>query len=168
MDLGRIGQDHGGGGVRQLTKVDRGGEGRPQELLDLVDDRLERTGGARLRPAAERENLSDEIRGVLGAARTSRRWSCAGEPCGHADRGQLRVAGNDAQEVVEVVGDAARQGADGLHLLGLLELGLEALPLGDVAPDGRHADDGAGRVLERREAEGDVDPGAGLASRTVS
>ena len=82
-----------------------------------------------------------------------------------AERGELRVAGNDVQEVVEVVRDAACQGADGLHLLGLAKLGLEALPLGDVAPDGRHADDGAAGVLDGGDAERNLYPGGGLGPR---
>jgi len=46
------------------------------------------------------------------------------------------VAMNDREEVVEIMGDAAGELADGLHFLGLAELGLEAETLGDVDGDG--------------------------------
>ena len=61
---------------------------------------------------------------------------------------QLRVAADDHQEIVEVVGDAARQLAERFHLLRLGELLLRALerslrlpPLGDVARDLHEADE---------------------------
>ena len=38
---------------------------------------------------------------------------------------QLRMPEDHAEHVVEVVGDAARQPADGFHLPGLLKLGLQ-------------------------------------------
>lgn len=34
-------------------------------------------------------------------------------------QGQLGIAGNDGQEIVEIMGNAAGQTTDGLHLLGL-------------------------------------------------
>ena len=49
---------------------------------------------------------------------------------------QIRVAENRRQDVVEVVGHAAGQGAEGVHLLRLPQLLFELLALGDV-------DDGA-------------------------
>ncbi len=62
------------------------------------------------------------------------------------DRGELRPvgdrvaenadgAGDDGQDVVEVVGDAAGQLADRVHFLRLPELGLGGLLLGQVAAD---------------------------------
>ncbi len=45
---------------------------------------------------------------------------------------QLSVRLDDGEEVVEVVGDAARQLADGLQLLSLPELIFELLSLGPV------------------------------------
>ena len=71
---------------------------------------------------------------------------------------QLGVPADDAQEVVEVVGHAARQPAQGLHLLGLCQqlLGfLEGLgrPLarGHVLLDGQVARDPAALVAHRRD-----------------
>ena len=46
---------------------------------------------------------------------------------------QLDLPAHHRQHVVEVVGDAAREPADRLHLLGVEQLLLEELALGDVA-----------------------------------
>src|SRR5207237_8541768 len=69
---------------------------------------------------------------------------------------ELAAALDDGQEVVEVVGDAAGELPDRLHLLRLTDLSLEVLPLADVSerddrPDQLPvvgADRGAG-VLDR-------------------
>ena len=71
---------------------------------------------------------------------------------------QVAVAHDDGQEVVEVVGDPAGQAADGLHLLRLPQLGLEALPLGDVLQDRQRPDRRAGGVPEEREREAALHP----------
>ena len=91
VHLGRIGQDHGGGGVRELTKVDGGGKGRPQEVFDLVDDRLERHRAALgFSPAAEREDLSDEVRGALRCGQEVPQMVLRGEAFG------MRIAASSA------------------------------------------------------------------------
>ena len=48
----------------------------------------------------------------------------------------LGVSADDKRNVVEVVGDPARQLTHHLHLLGVMKLGGELLPLGDVG--GQH------------------------------
>src|SRR6185503_9104781 len=45
----------------------------------------------------------------------------------------------DVQEVVEVVGDASGEAAEGLHALGLAQLALQLAGLRDVAQDGEMA-----------------------------
>ena len=45
---------------------------------------------------------------------------------------QLQVAEHHHQQIVEIMGDAARQLAHGFHLLGLHELALQQLALGDA------------------------------------
>jgi hypothetical protein len=49
---------------------------------------------------------------------------------------RVQVAGDDGEQVVEVVGEAAGELADGFHLLGLDQGGLAGFLLGDV--DGQH------------------------------
>jgi hypothetical protein len=70
---------------------------------------------------------------------------------------EVEIADDDAEEVVEVVGDASGELADGFHFLALVELAFEAAGLGDVASDLAGADDFACRVLDGRDGEGDVD-----------
>ncbi len=75
--------------------------------------------------AAEGENLLDqvlgpqpgladliEITGEVGIRRTD------------VDR-HLRIADDRAEDIIEIMGDSAGQGADRLHLLGMDQLGLE-------------------------------------------
>ena len=69
---------------------------------------------------------------------------------------QLRVSDDGRQEVVEVVGDAAGELADGLHLLGLAELLLEDLLLADVSHVDEEVERAARRVLHHRRVG--VDP----------
>ena len=56
--------------------------------------------------------------------------------------GHFRIPEDRPEDIVEVVGDPPRQGADGLHLLGLTEFGLEPLafllgllPFSDITDD---------------------------------
>ena len=54
-------------------------------------------------------------------------------------RQQVRRAQNRGEHVVEIVGDPAREPADGLHFLRLAQLILEREPRRDVARDRLHA-----------------------------
>ena len=85
--------------------------------------------------------LTDSRIGSLGSSVESRMFT---------------VAGNDGQQVVEVVGHAAGQLADRLHLLRLVELRLQRLLLGHVLGQAKKADELAVVVHERR-----VEPLAG-------
>ena len=63
------------------------------------------------------------------------------------DERQLRVAGDDRQQVVEVVSDAARQLADGIELLRLPKLLLERMLVAHVLDEPDHALRQTERVL---------------------
>src|SRR5581483_6329965 len=96
-----------------------------QHVVGIDDARLERL------PAAEREELPGELR------RTRRRAANLLDlPLAllHAriEQNQLGVAADDREQIVEVVRDAAREPADGFHLLRLEELLLQPLELGEV------------------------------------
>src|SRR5207248_9241574 len=78
---------------------------------------------------------------------------------------KLAVAEHRAQHVVEVVGDAAREGPERLELLGLMQLCRDALVALQLAQksdqqDRRESgdDEGAGRVLPRLRAPDPHDP----------
>ncbi len=62
---------------------------------------------------------------------------------GEGLRDQLGVREDDSKQIVEVVGDAAGELADRLHLLGLAQLLLERAPLRHVLRDGLEAVDRA-------------------------
>ena len=49
--------------------------------------------------------------------------------------GHFRIAEDGPEDIVEIMGDAAGQGADGLHLLGLLKLGLHFFQIGNICGD---------------------------------
>src|SRR5262249_34395299 len=75
---------------------------------------------------------------------------------GESTAQKLRVAADDHQQIVEVVGNAARQLAERFHLLRLRQLLLRALErclglpsLGDVARDVHEAGKGARLVADR-------------------
>ena len=57
---------------------------------------------------------------------------CVPAPFGDMARHQFRETDDGGKDVVEVVGDAAAQRAEGLHLLRLAELGLCSLDLLDI------------------------------------
>ncbi len=82
--------------------------------------------------------------------------------------GEFKTPENDHQQIVEIVGDAAGQLTDGIHLLRvrqrltrLIERLLRFLTLADVARDLGEADDGAGLVADR------IDDDAGPELRAV-
>ncbi len=158
MELGRIGED--GSGVRCEILVDGNGrrQGGAQHLQGFLDNdcRLERDLFA-FRLTAEGEDLFDQILGPMTGfddlikILRDRGTGRAVVP------GQFRIAEDGPEDVVEIVGDAAGQGADGLHFLGLLQLRLEFFPfvfsllaLGDVGKD-------AGELIGRRPVSGNLE-----------
>src|SRR6202035_3764905 len=70
-------------------------------------------------------------------------------------RQEVAVAQDDGEQVVEVVGEASGQLADGLHLLALAEPRLEPLTVGDVGRDPAHRV-GAAVEVEEWEADGPI------------
>ena len=94
-----------------------------------------------LAPAREPEQLPRQIRGASDVLFDSLEifdMRVIGVDVDQHDRG----AALDAhQQVVEIMRNAARQGADGFHFLGLKQLLLKVLGLGDVARDHDDAED---------------------------
>ena len=92
----------------------------------------------RLKASSCRVSAGRPLAGLAGSPRPAR---APGRPRGRPAQQQLAVAVDDGQQVVEVVGHAAGQPADRLHLLRLPELLLQPPPLGDVLDDRCRADD---------------------------
>jgi hypothetical protein len=124
-----------------------------QEALEVASHRLD------LPAAAEGQQLLCQLCGAAGRleheVEVALRLGVAGAQRGHLDR-----AHDPAEQVVEVVGDAARQLAYRLHLLGVVKLLLEPVLLGDVAKDEHHADDRPLAVADRRARVRDLAPAA--------
>ena len=116
--------------------VDLLAERRMQQLGGLERQRID-VDLARLKRllAREGEQVLGQLRAALGGIVDQ--LGNGGElgPVGHRVRQNSDRAGDDGEHIVEVVGDAAGQLADGIHLLRLPELGLGGLLLGQVAPD---------------------------------
>jgi hypothetical protein len=85
--------------------------------------------------AAEREQLPRQLGGPAGGLGDGRQRRADRVGLAQQAQGHLGVPEDDGQQVVEVVGDAAGEPADRLHLLRLPQLLLEALVLGHVAGD---------------------------------
>src|ERR1035441_4581750 len=82
--------------------------------------------------AAEHEQLAGERCGALRGQGNLLEWAGRGGVGVRAGEEQFRVALNDGEDVVEIVGDAGSQLPDRFELLGVAQLGFEALDLGDV------------------------------------
>jgi hypothetical protein len=99
--------------------------------------------------AAEREELAREGGRALGGALDQL------DGLAHAivdlPQQELAAAQDDREQIVEVVGDAAREAADRLHLLGLAELALEGAVLGDVGEHAQRAHDDARGIAQQRQ-----------------
>ena len=118
-------------------------------FLEVGDDRIERLA------SRERQQLARQALAAIGGRMHGvdrLQMLRVGEPAAQ----QLRVAADDHQQIVEIVGDAAGQLSERLHLLRLgelllrpLERGLRFPPLGDVARDLHEADERADLVADR-------------------
>ena len=78
----------------------------------------------------------------------------------HVAEHELRVTFDDRKQIVEVVRNAARELADGLHPHRLPETVLETLSLADVADGAQCSDDLAGRVAIGTGRHFGIDPAA--------
>src|SRR5207248_7327061 len=106
--------------------------------------------------------LIDERARALGSGEHILRIAALGGSCGRALQQHLGVAEDAAEDVVEVVRDAASEAPDRLHLRRLAKprlesraLGLGKLSLGDVA---QVDDDGTDARLMQQVRRGDLHP----------
>ena len=143
------------------------GDGARQDVKGLVHDRIQRQ---RLEIAfdlaAEGQELAGQLAGPLGGGFDFLKRPGIQAPRRLVQKQQLRISGNGLQEVVEVVGDSAGQGADRLHFDGMDELSLQRLaaflgldPGGDILERAH----GPGRPpgVVRHQSGPEVDPARG-------
>src|SRR5205085_1582621 len=115
------------------VELDQAAERMSEELGDRGGERLDLdAGGLELLAAGEGEQAADQVRALLGGA------------AGHAEDlelvlverdpplDQAEAAEDSCEEVVEIVGDAAGELADRVHLARLDELAFQILAVGDV------------------------------------
>ena len=136
--------------AREVLELDFASE-RPREHgLESADDlvHVEPLGEQHLL-AAEREQLPRQRRCMGGGLPDLVDVVGARVALVEGVREQLRIARDRREHVVEVVGDAAGELADRLHLLRLPQLLLELLLLGDVEEEALVADDRAVLVADR-------------------
>ena len=119
---------------------------------DLVQ--VEHLGGDDLL-AGERQQVARQRRRRLGRVGHVEQLRPARVVRASGRQAELQTAGDDREEVVEVVRDAARQPADRLHLLRLDQLAFQPLSIGDVREGHQHLGQRAVRVADglRRDAE---------------
>ena len=156
--------------------LDHRGQRRAQDAGGLADDRRHRHHVALfVAPAAEGENLPDQGLGPRRRALDLIQVRPGGMPLRHVGGGEVGAAGDQREDVVEVVGDAAGERADRLHLLRVAQAGFELrafglgpAAVGDVADAGQQAAVAGGqrrehdvhrhRVAGRRTKQG-LEPG---------
>src|SRR5262249_43613088 len=152
LDLARISQDeHAVIGEVALdldVLVERGS----QQADDLLDRAVEVDGDVLVLAAArEAEQRPRELGGAVTGLLDRLRRGDGPLVESARDLEKLGVPHDAGEDVVEVVGDAAGQGPDGLHLLGLVELLLQLDLLRDVTGRGDVVHDPAGDVAHRRD-----------------
>ena len=115
-----------------------------------ADDRFVHVEDARLEQLfpAEGEQLSGDGRGPFGGTPDLLDVQARGVIGGHLAEGELRIAADCRQRVVEVVRDAAREPADGFELLRLAQLFFELPTVRAVLHGADHANRSAGRVAD--------------------
>ena len=86
--------------------------------------------------AAESQELAGERGGAVGGLLNGFGFGMQRMAEGELVEHDFGIAADDHEEIVEVVGDAAGEAADGFHFLGLAELVFEHAALGDVFGDG--------------------------------
>ena len=156
LDLSRVGLDpaerlplHGG-------HLDVLSDHAAEHLVEVREEGVEiqHPGLDHLLPA-EREELARQGGGALGRLLDLIDLGAHRVALGQALGDQLPVPGDDVQQIIEVVGDPARQPADGFHLLRLPKLLLELLALRDVVHGDHRAEVPAVPVQDRLTARDD-------------
>ena len=159
LQLSGIGHHHSEGGTVRDGELDVRSDETLQHLRGAVDGHVQ-IEDPRLEDLlpAERQQLPRQSRRTRAGSDdllqvVSHRIPGL-EICGE----HLAVAEDDGQEVVEVVRDASREVADGLHLLTLPELALQPVPRRDVERHGEAARSTAEHELLDRDLDVDEGP----------
>jgi len=113
-----------------LFDFDVGRQGGAQQLQGFANDRLDRNGDAFERVAhADGLDQVHQLAGLPDGVQDFQNVLPGRRVFGQVNQRHFGVAHHARQHVVEIVGDASGQHADGLHLLGLLHLPFQPGPL---------------------------------------
>ena len=134
LDAVRVGDDRGGCRVELQFQRDPDPEDLVQQLAHPPDQLMEIERHGFVDPlAAVRHEVVGERRGAIGGALHGVDAGPRGFQHFKIVLQQLDLTAHDREHVVEVVGDAPRESADGLHLLRVEQLLLERFAFGHVA-----------------------------------
>src|SRR5258708_6904162 len=105
-----------------------------QDFDDSSDHRVQFSYPQRLRLlATESQQLPGQIGGTPGGGKNLLDTDLGCAPGDNGVKRQFRVAGDDGQQVVEVMGNASCQPANGVHFLGLKQLGFDSQAFAEIA-----------------------------------
>src|SRR5438132_4310492 len=90
-------------------------------------------------PAAEGEDLLHQLFGTFSRSEHILEMLPHGTALRYFIDGELREAQDSRQDIIEVMGNAPGQSANGFHFLGLAQLRFKLFAFGDVAEDQHHA-----------------------------
>ena len=102
--------------------------------------------------AAEGEQLPGQLRGSAGGGEYFLKLVLDRASRNDRIQGQFGIAGDDGEQVVEIVGDSARETADGIHFLSLQQLCFQAEPIRKVATVGDKVSNTAGGIAHGTDA----------------
>ena len=129
VDARAIGEHVGDVAREPGDHLDARRQRRPQQPHRFLDDLAQPDDAPLVRlPPPEREDLLDELAGARARLLHFRQALLRRMLRHEILPGQLDVADDRAEDVVEVVGHAAGEGAEGLHLLRLAQRRLQPLP----------------------------------------
>src|ERR1019366_3017126 len=136
LQLAGIGAGVSGLGGEPRHQFDVFADQGPQQALHVADDGVD-VDYLEFEEllAAERQQLASEGRGAVGCLLDGLDLLVHGAALFQLLQQDLGVSVNDHQKVVEVVGDAAGEAADGIHFLRLAKLLFELTPVGDIFGD---------------------------------
>ena len=124
-----------------------------QRLGDIGDDLIEIGDAQGLRLlAAETQQLARQFSSAPGGQKNFVQLGFERAGTWSAVEREFGIAGDDGQKIVEVVSDASGEAADGIHLLRLAELRLEANAFGKIAPVGNEMSDAAFAIADGTDA----------------
>ena len=133
LELTGVANDRPQGGVQPRVDRDVFADGAREHTKDVGHHLVEIEGGGmqHLLPAEGQQLPREPCRAIRRSPDLEQLAVYRLVPADLIEN-QVAVADDGREHVVEVVGDAARESADGLHLLGLPELVFQPFPCGDV------------------------------------